>query len=456
MNSNTWTTAVRTAAVGTLVAASGSAHASGFALLEQSASRLGTAFAGTGVAADDATTIFFNPAGLMRLGEAQVVVVPSFIGINTEFRNRDSLPALGQPLGNEGGDAGDWNFVPSAYASLPIGERLAIGIGVNAPFGLKTEYDENWIGRFQAIKSEIKTININPTIAYRINNAFSIGVGVSYQQLDAELTNAVNYTGVIAQAVGGDPLIVGANLGLEGRARVEGDDDGWGFNIGLLFEPSETTSIGLAYRSSIEYKVRGTAEFSPPTAIDPTGAFIVAQVSGPNGPLASGPASVDLEVPDSATLSVRQRIGDKFELLADVAWTGWSSVQELRIVRPSGATLSVTPEHWVDTWRFAIGGTYTVTPALKLRAGIAYDQTPVPDATRTPRLPDPDRTWLAIGAHWQATDAIRLDFGYAHLFSDDVPLNENAGNTNASGFLIGRQESSVDIVSLQVTLAFGG
>jgi long-chain fatty acid transport protein len=455
MKTETWMHAVRTAVAGTLVAAAGSAHASGFALLEQSASRLGTAFAGTGAAADDATTIFFNPAGLTRLDEAQIVVIPSFIGIKTEFRNDASLPALGQPLGGEGGDAGDWNFVPSAYASLPLGDRLALGIGFNAPFGLKTEYDADWIGRFQAIKSEIKTININPTLAYRLNDAVSIGIGVNYQRLDAELTNAVNYTAVIAQAVGGDPLVVGANLGLEGRAHIEGDDDGWGFNVGVLFEFGDTR-IGLAYRSSIDYKIKGTAEFSPPTATDPTGAFVIAQVSGPNGQLTSGPASVDLEVPDFATLSVRQAIGDRFELLADIAWTGWSSVQELRIVRPSGATLSVTPEHWDDSWRFALGGTYAVTPSLKLRAGVAYDETPVPNATRTPRLPDPDRTWIAIGAHWQASEMLRMDFGYAHLFSDDAPLNENAGNTNASGFLIGHQKSSVDIVSLQVTIAFGG
>jgi long-chain fatty acid transport protein len=177
------------------------AHASGFALLEQSASRLGAAFAGTAAAADDATTVFFNPAGLWRLERPEAIVVASGVGITSEFNDEASQAALGQPLGHDGGDAGGWNFVPSAYVAAPLNDKLAIGVGVNAPFGLKTDYEPGWMGRFQALKSEIKTINVNPSLSWRVNDAFSIGVGVSYQRLEAELTNAVNYTAVVAQGV---------------------------------------------------------------------------------------------------------------------------------------------------------------------------------------------------------------------------------------------------------------
>jgi long-chain fatty acid transport protein len=177
-------------------------------------------------------------------------------------------------------------------------------------------------------------------------------------------------------------------------------------------------------------------------------------VSAPGAPLSSGPAKVDLKLPDSATLSLQHRFGEKFAVLADVAWTGWSSIQELRIVRDSGATVSVTPERWRDTWRYALGGTYAINDSFTLRAGVAFDETPVPDETRTPRLPDTDRTWVAIGARWQPSPAVLMDFGYAHLFSDTVPLDQDAGNAAASALLNGNQHSDIDIVSAQLVYRF--
>ena len=441
------------------------AHASGFALLEQSASRLGAAFAGTAVAADDATTLFFNPAGLSHLQRPEAIVVASGIEITSEFNDEASQAALGQPPGHNGGDAGGWNFVPSAYVAAPLNDRLAIGLGVNAPFGLKTDYEPGWIGRFQALKSEIRTINVNPSLSWRVNDAFSIGVGVSYQRLDAELTNAVNYTAVVAQGVqqlvalgqlpaAAAPGVIAANAGLEGGARVEGDDDSWGFNIGLLFDLSDTTRLGVSYRSKIEYEVQGAVSFGPPVVTHPIGSAIVTRASAAGGPLSNGPASVDIELPDIATISLRQQIGKNFTLLADVGWTGWSTIRELRVVRDTGETVSVTPENWEDAWRFAVGGAYEASDKLTLRAGIAYDESAVPDSTRTPRLPDTNRTWVAVGVRWTPRDSLVLDVGYAHLFSDDVPLNQNAGSTATSGFLIGEQESDIDIVSTQLIYRF--
>jgi long-chain fatty acid transport protein len=456
--------ALRAAIAGALLINTAIAQGSGFALLEQSASRLGTAFAGSGAIADDSTTIFFNPAGLVNLDAAEALAVASAIEITSEFVNRGSLPALGQPLGNDGGDAGDWNFVPSAYASVPLNEDLRLGIGVNAPFGLKLEYDAGWMGRFQALNSEIKTINVNPTVAYRVNDFIAIGLGANYQTIQAELTNAVSYTAAIAQglqqlAAAGQipsaavPGLIAANAGLEGHARVRGDDHAWGYNVGVLFTPTEGTRIGVAYRSSIEYRIEGSARFDAPTVTSPIGAAIVGIASSPGGPLASTAATVDLELPDIATLSASQRFG-AFELLADVAWTGWSSVEELRVVRENGTTLSVTPEEWEDTWRFALGGVYTLNDSWTLRAGVAFDESAVPDATRTPRLPDSDRTWLALGAQFRINEMLDIGVGYAHLFSDDASLNQNAGNTNAYGLLVGQYEADVDIVSAQVGVRF--
>ena len=313
--------------------------------------------------------------------------------------------------------------------------------------------------------NEIKTLNLNPSVAWRIGERISLGVGIDYQRLDAELTNDVNYSAVIAQGVqqlvlaGQLPpatgnAVIAANAGQSGRARVRGDDDAWGFNVGALFDLSDSTRLGLSYRSSIDYTVQGTIAFAAPAGADPISNGIIAAASAPGAPLSSGPVNVDLELPDTATLSLQHDFGDKFAVLADVAWTGWSSVQELRIVRDSGVTASVTPEQWRDTWRYALGATYTMSDRITLRAGVAFDETPVPDETRTPRLPDTDRTWVAIGARWQPSPAVLMDFGYAHLFSDTVPLDQDAGNVVASGLLNGHQHSDVDIVSAQLVYRF--
>ncbi|HEY6642241.1 OmpP1/FadL family transporter [Povalibacter sp.] len=439
-------------AVGTaLMIAGGHSFASGFALLEQSASRLGTAFSGTAAVADDATTLFYNPAGMMRLDRAQMSVVASGIDVSSKFNNQGSLPALGQALGGEGGDAGGLHGIPALYVAVPFNENVAAGFGFNVPFGLTLEYDDDWIGRFQASRSEIQTYNFNPSLAFRLNEHVSLGFGLNYQRMLAELTNQVNYTAVIGSV---SPALVPLNAGLQGGLVVRGDDAEWGFNAGVLIEFTPRTRLGLAYRSSINYQLEGTINFSPPTPTDPTGAAIVAGASAPGGPLADSGATVDIELPDIATASFYQAIGERAELMIDVAWTGWSSVQFLDVVRDNGVLLSSTPELWEDTWRYAIGMTWKLNDTWKLRGGVAFDETQVPDATRTARLPDTDRKWVALGAHWVPSVAWLIDFGYAHLFSSDTPINQNDGNTALNGLLLGQQESAVDIVSAQLTYRF--
>ena len=249
----------------------------------------------------------------------------SGIEIGSEFRNDSSVAAFAQPLGGNGGDAGDWNFVPAAYFVLPVGDDLAFGIGVNAPFGLKLVYDDGWIGRFQALHNEIKTLNFNPSVAWRIGERISLGAGIDYQRLDAELTNDVNYSAVIAQGVqqlvaaGQLPpatgaAVIAANAGRTGLARVRGDDDAWGFNVGALFDLSDDTRVGVSYRSSVDYTVGGSIAFAAPPGADPIASGIIAAASAPGAPLSSGAVSVDLELPDSATLSLQHRVSKRLRV----------------------------------------------------------------------------------------------------------------------------------------------
>ena len=180
---------IKAAVLASLFAASG-AHAAGFALIEQSASGMGNAFAGGAAAAEDASTVYFNPAGMTYIDGTQIVGALHLIKPSAEFNNSGSVAGTARLLGGNGGDAGDLAFVPNFYAVTDIVPSVKLGLGINAPFGLKTEYDNGWLGRFQALKSEVKTININPAVAFKVNDQLSLGFGVSAMWMQAEHPHA--------------------------------------------------------------------------------------------------------------------------------------------------------------------------------------------------------------------------------------------------------------------------
>ncbi len=427
----------RLAAALALAAASSQGLAAGFALIEQNASGLGNAYAGQAAVANDASTVFFNPAGMTLLPGPQIAVVGHLIKPSAEFSNNGSTAAPLQTLGGTGGDAGGVGFVPNLYYAHPINDRLVLGIGVNAPFGLKTEYDSGWMGRFLAVKSEVKSINLNPSLAYKFSDVVSVGVGVDYQKLDAKLTNRVNYSAAIFNATSGH--VISPNL--EGLATVKGDDYGWGWNAGALANLG-ATRVGLAYRSEIDYTLAGTVSFANVPAA------LAAALPG-------GPITAKVTMPASASLSVFHKLSPTLDVLADMTWTGWSAFDKLSVVRTSGAPVASTVENWDDTLRYSIGLNYIPGNAWTWRAGVAYDETPVPDRYRTPRIPDENRTWLALGGQYRVDLANAIDFGYAHLFVPDADMTNSVNNTApGAGVLSGKYNNQVDILSLQYTHTF--
>jgi long-chain fatty acid transport protein len=313
-------------------------------------------------------------------------------------------------------------------------DRVTAGLGIGAPFGLKTQYDSSWAGRFHAIKSEIKTVNINPSIAFKVNDVFSIGLGVNFQRIDADLTNAVNAAAI-------------AGAGATALGRIRGDDTAWGWNIGAMFQLSPDTRLGATYRSKVDYKLEGTARFSGLNAGGTAAAPTLNVLRG-------GDVTADVELPDTATFSVMQRISDRWVMMGDVSWTGWSTLQKLEVNRVDGVNVTTEELKWRDTWRVAFGGTYAYTDALSLKFGLAWDQTPVRDTTRLPRVPDEDRVWLSFGLQWRPDATSAVDVGYAHLFVKDAKINSNGGNALAKGTLIGEYENSVDILGVQYSTRF--
>ena len=406
-------------------------YAGGFAIGTQSGSGTGNAFAGGAAVADDASVVWSNPAGMTALPMGKHVtgavhaLLPSF-----KFNNAGSSGAVScvsPPFpacpGGEGGDGGGLAFVPNGFFAMDITPALRFGVALNAPFGLKTEYNLGWRGQATALVSGIKSINVQPSLAYQVNNFFSIGGGISVQKLDAKLSGFAGAPGVL---------------------ELKADDLAFGFNLGVTFQPSSSTRIGAHYRSSIKYNLDGTATFSA-------------------APIVNGPVRADLKVPDSLSLSLTHQATPNLELMGDATWTGWDSVQQLVVIRnaavpgaAAGSTLTTLPFLWKDTWRLGVGANYRVSAQMKLRFGVAHDQSPTNDLTRTPRLPDESRTWLAFGLQYKPTKQGALELAYAHEFVKNASINAPIAvppPTPATN-LIGSFKNKADIISVQYSHAF--
>jgi len=441
-------TALLAATVGIPTAAS----ASGFQLMEQNASGLGNAYAGAAASAEDASTVYFNPAGMSLLKGRQIVVVGHVIKPSANFNNTASTAAAGGfGLGSNGGDAGDTVFVPNAYLTWPLDTRWTAGLGLNVPYGLTTDYDPNWVGRFHALRSDLRTINVNPSIAFKVNDDLSFGFGLSWQRAEAELTKAVNYS-FVAAAAG----IGGVAPGTEGTNRISGDDSAWGYNLGVMFNLTPQTRMGLAYRSAVGHTLSGNITYAGRPA--PLQAALVSPAIAAQ--IGDGAITANLKLPATFSAALKHTVNARWDVLADLTWTEWSSFQSLVIVRGNGAVLEDTPENWRNTWRAGMGVNFRPDERWTLRAGVAYDQSPVPEAFRTPRIPDQDRTWLALGAQYKVSRAGAIDVGYAHVFMKDARLNLSgapavtAAQVAGRGALVGNYKNKVDILSVQYRYSF--
>jgi long-chain fatty acid transport protein len=444
------------------------AFAAGFALQENSASGLGNAYAGGAAAAEDASTLWSNAAGMARLGSAQVAGALNLIRPSLKFGNVNSQAAALQQLGGEGGDAGSMNYVPNLYFTMPIDKQWSVGVGVNAPFGLVTEYDNGWIGRFQGLKSEIKTINVNPAVSWKASDNVAIGLGASYQRLEATFTSNVNYAAVMMSASGLQPgspqyaALAQAVAGLQSGASVTGSDYGWGWNLGILVDLDMDHRIGAQYRSAISYTVDGTVAFSNPSLPAGLPDSVSQLAAGVNSQLLyNSGISSRIKLPEIINVSYFGRLNSQWDLMADLQYTGWGSIQQLTFTRGDGSPLQTTEENFKNAWRFAVGGNYRHDSNWLFRGGLAYDQSPVQDAYRTVRLPDSDRTWMSLGAQYKLSPQLWFDFGAAYIWVRNGSIN-SIGSSNLgqppsaaqSGLVNGNYNNNVIVVSGQVTYAF--
>ncbi len=380
-----------------------SANAGGFSVREQSTTGLGAAFAGV-AAGNTPSSMYWNGATLSNT--KGFVTESSYNGIIAD--STIYSPADGNV------DIGTFGFVGASYLAYQINDRLYVGLGLNAPFGFATKAsNKNFSGGVRGTESDVLSFNANPTIAYKLTPSFTVSVGAQVEYMKIRLEQ---------------------NLPIPGfQGLLKGSDIAMGFTAGVMYQPSDWTSIGLGYRSSVNHTLGGTLSSVPV-------------------PFLNQSVTANLKTPDLVTLSARQKVTDKVTLMGTVEWSNWSNLQELRVINASTGAVVGTPVDfsWKDGWFYSVGAEYNWSDALTLRTGLAYEKTPVPDSTRSVRLPDADRLWLSMGASYKWSEATELSFGYSHIFVDNSNINLAAVPTSGLPAYAASVETSLDIISVGI------
>lgn len=421
------------------------AQASGYHFGSQSASAQGVANANSAEAAD-ATVVFYNPAGMTRLDGTQVSGVLNVVLPHGSYTDQGSTTRLGLSTGGTGsGRFVEATAVPHAYMTHRLNDKWVAGLGLFVPFGSKSEYDPQWSGRYNIIKTELKTFTLNPSLAYQLNDKVSLGAGVSLQYITGELAKASDFGSGAVASLGNATLnaLVSGKSAYSGRVDVEGKDWGVGFNLGLMITPSQDLRIGVAYRSQVRHTLTGTAKWQVQSAAANL-ATLLNSVQAGAGTVVSqrllaaytdSDASLKVNTPDSFSVSFYKQQTPNTAVMGDLTLTRHSRFQELRVDFANSLPDSTTPERWTDTVRASLGVSHKLSDRLTLRGGIAYDQSPVTESNRTPSIPDGDRSWLSTGLNWKLDDKRSIDtaLSFIHINSGSIRNFDNGGQVDANG-----------------------
>lgn len=455
-----------------LAVGASSVYASGFQNYDWSASSLGRAHAGTGVAAEDASTAWTNPAAIPLVGdERQIMGAATGIFGRFDFdfvqgTGNGGAPLVGDDIGDTSDDPAKLAMIPAFHYIMPLDmyhEDLFFGLSINVPFGLATDYDTNSVQRYLATESELLSFDINPSLGFQVNDWLSIGGGVSVQYARARLEKAINAAVVCLQALNNaacDPVGLGNDdtnkLENDFRAELYGDDWSYGWNAGLVLTPTDNTRFGLTYRASIKHNLDGSADFSG-DGIDKLNDLNPAIVQGAG--LVKQNIMANLNLPEITKFSAMWSATDWLDLFADIAYTRWSKFKELKVVTTTRGT-QITPQEYRDTWRFSVGTNMHCGDNWVFRLGYMYDESPIRNAERTARLPGSARQWATTGLRWTSDDQVyAVNVGYAHVFFEEgTPLNE-VDNLNAATLLpataatlVGSYRGAADLFGVDFTM----
>ncbi|MEJ2198261.1 MAG: outer membrane protein transport protein [Desulfuromonadales bacterium] len=390
-----------------------STQAAGLWLYEQATPDMGTAAAGRVALASDASTASVNPAGMTRLDRSQLLAGFQMLYVDTKFDTE-----FAEFGGGDGGNAGGW--VPAASFSYvhKMSDDLSLGVSVGSFFGLGLDYGKSWSGRYYVQEAEFLTVGINPGIGYRLNEHWSVGAGISVVNSSLSQKTAIR------------------NLGADqadGQLKLEDDDWGYGYNLGILYEYNDRSRIGLTYRSEIEFKYEDTAKLrglQPPLSG-------VANIIG----LTGSKLDLEMNLPQAVMFSAYHKVTNRLALMGNIGWQEWSSFGESAISLASTSTRDLTLDRdFDDTWHFALGLQYQIDDPWLLSVGIAYDESPVSDSNRTPDMPL-DRQWrYATGLQYELSEDMTIGCAYEFLDAGDAEINQNRGAL--AGAIVGDYSSN--------------
>ena len=429
----------------------GQVQASGFQLRENSVASLGSAFAGSGVKTGDTSVVVNNPATMTRFEGTTVQADVTVFDISAEFTGAGQ-DVTGRPLtGGNGGNASGVTPVPALSVVHKLDNGLALGAMVSAPFGLKTEYEDGWVGRYYAHTSDLMFVDLTFSAALDlVPDHLSVGVGLIYSRADVTLSKSVDFGTALFGNPATRPLPFARPQMRDGFAEVRGDDTGFGWILGVNFRPTDKLSIGLSHRSEIDYDLTGDVDWTVPQDV----AAVFAASPTTRVLFQDGKGSARLTTPSATSLAVNYQITDQLSLALTYAETGWESLREVRIDFANPDPDSVEAFNW-DTTRFmAIGGEYQLNEAWTLRAGYAYDETPTTFATRTPRLPDEDRKWYSIGATWQMSAQLGISFAYTRIAPDRPQIGIITPPAQGGQRLFGSYDSGANLLGVSAQYRF--
>jgi long-chain fatty acid transport protein len=372
-------------------------NAAGFYIQEQSVSGLGNAFAGQVAMPRDASIIYYNPAGMTYLKGRQGNIGVHFLAPYSDLDDKGTTVGIG---GLEDTDnAYGISTIPNLFYSHQLNSKNWIGFGVTAPFGLSSEYDDDWFGRFDSLSSDLTTLNFQPSYAHKVNNRLSLGAGIDIQYADAELTSA-RYLGI----------------GLEGKSTLEGDDISYGYNFGFIYEWDDATRIAAHYRSQVNHKLDGKI------TLEGTGTALDSVSNG----------TANLNLPEMASFGLTHQLDDRWTIMGGATWFGWSNYERITAITDAGVQAQDQAQGYKNSLAFNIGADYKYSDDLTLRGGIQYDETPTQDGTRSTRTPDGDRIWVSGGATYNMNDRMAWDFAatYIHIAEEDINLTRSAPGTS--------------------------
>jgi long-chain fatty acid transport protein len=416
------------------LAASNQARATGFELREGSADWMANAFAGDTAKAYDAATVWTNPAGMSRLNQSELDASVNGIFPTINFSGANYVGQGATTPGTTGGNLIQSAATAGIYGVWSINPDFKIGIGADAPFGQRVTNPSDFVGRYQSLVSSITDEAFTISGSYKINEQWSIGGGPVVDTFDARLTQGIN-TGPYAAL--GDPA-----------ADLHGSNVGVGYNLGVLFQPTQDLRFGADYRSRIQHNVSGTQSIFIPPAVAAFAPSLAAALFTQNSS-----ASTRFTLPDSLTFGAYYQATPKLALLSDIGWTDWSLLQAVNIVPSSPfAAPSTINENWHNTVNVSVGANYRLWPNLLLQCGFAFDESPVTNSNRNSRIPDSDRYDLSIGAQYEISANVTIQVAYAHVFFASAPVSTQASAT--SGLLVGTYSNAANTAALGVKVRF--